>query len=103
MITKTMVEQAYRKGVIKLGYVDADDRDIVAWCGGNYFYFDSETNREPYFDNVELYKKDNTEESIIEKLFNFFEEWRYYDEEECAYYECVMNENDIVDESENEK
>lgn len=99
MITKEMVENGYKSGVIRLD-VSPNEDGIVCFIGDIWFFFGGMTAEE--FKSVEDYQRDIPRESIIDDIFNALESFREDGEagheefaDEYAYYDSYLREHGI--------
>lgn len=94
MISKSMVERGYTRGVIKLVPSPHED-GIVCQIEDNWFYFGGLTAES--YDDVGRFKEDIPASDIISEIFSVLDEFQHdqYDLDEANYYEAILNENGI--------
>lgn len=90
-ITRGMIEEGYKAGLIKLdGCPDSDGP--VCWIGGCWFYFDEEGS------DVEKYKAETPEQTVIDRIYGslnaFLGDWKTFGDE-YTYYACYLVEHGI--------
>ena len=100
IITKEMVKQGYKQGIVKLISPDDEDETTACLIGDCWFYFGSDDteNSSPY-----EYIKNHSEEDIIAEIFNTLdgfnkaikEGWDEF-EDEYFYYFYYLNEKIIL-------
>lgn len=92
MITKNMICEGYRQGIVQL-VISQNDDGIVCQIGDGWFYFGGHTADE--YDSVEAYKRDIPTETIIDEIYSAIDEFgRESDfKDEYDYYEAYLREN----------
>lgn len=92
MITKNMICEGYRQGIVQL-VISPNNDGVVCQIGDGWFYFGGCTAEE--YDSVEAYKRDTTTETIISEIYVVLNGFSYESEfkDEYDYYEAYLREN----------
>lgn len=93
MITKSMLQEGYRKSLVEL--IESPNGDgVVCQIGKMWFYFGGHKAEEM---SVEEYKRDIPEETIIDELIEVLDEFRtdLMLKNEYAYYESYLRCNNV--------
>lgn len=94
MITKNMVKEGYKKGIIKL--IPSPNYDgIVCKIGDYWFYFGGITAEE--CDDVDEYKSVVLESDIVNDIYEVLNDFFCYGDciDEYVYYEHYLKEHGI--------
>ena len=94
MITKNMVKEGYKKGIIKL--IPSPNYDgIVCKIGDYWFYFGGITAEE--YDDVDEYKSVVLESDIVNDIYEVLNDFFCYGDfiDEYVYYEYYLKEHGI--------
>ena len=93
MITKSMVKIGYNTGIIKL--IKSPNGDgIACQIGDNWFYFDVKITEQ--YDNVNEYKKDISEDIIIQEIYTTLKDFYKNKDvfiDEYLYYKYYLEEH----------
>lgn len=96
MITKKMVEDAYRDDVIEL-ILSPNGDGVAAKIGDGWFYFGGMTAEE--YDNVDLFRKEIPEKTILTDIYETLENFTEWEElcDEYGYYNAILEEKGYTD------